>query len=53
MKQRKNPVRRPYQAPKLEWHLWQTLMGISLPIGTSALDNPLEDFTNILPEDKQ
>ena len=33
----------PYQPPTLEQHTnWQISTGVSLPIGTSALDNPLE-----------
>ena len=31
-----------YQTPKLEQQTWTGITGISLPIGTSAFDNPLE-----------
>ena len=34
-----------YQPPKLEQHHYHLITGISLPIGASGLDNPLElDF---------
>jgi hypothetical protein len=39
----KKSNRKPYQPPQLEQHTnWIQTTGISLPIGTSALDNPLE-----------
>jgi hypothetical protein len=35
----------PYHHPKLEIQMWQTLTGVSLPIGTLGLpENPLEAF---------
>jgi hypothetical protein len=35
--------KKPYQAPQLEQHTaWVGMTGVSLPIGTNALDNPLE-----------
>jgi hypothetical protein len=35
--------KKPYQSPQLEQHCtWVGTTGISLPIGTNALDNPLE-----------
>jgi hypothetical protein len=34
---------KPYKSPRLEQHkTWIQTTGVSLPIGTSALDNPLE-----------
>jgi hypothetical protein len=35
-------LRLSYQPPLLEPCLWVQVTGVSLPIGTSALDNPLE-----------
>jgi hypothetical protein len=33
----------PYSVPKLEQHtVWVETTGVSLPIGTNTLDNPLE-----------
>ncbi len=35
--------KKPYSPPHLEQHTtWVQLTGVSLPIGTTALDNPLE-----------
>jgi hypothetical protein len=33
---------KPYEVPKLENQTWTGITGISLPIGTSTLDNPFE-----------
>ena len=39
----KKSNKEPYQTPKLEQYtIWTQTTGVSLPIGTSALDNPLE-----------
>ncbi len=35
--------KKPYSKPHLESHtIWVQLTGVSLPIGTTALDNPFE-----------
>jgi hypothetical protein len=48
MKAEPSVTHKPYKFPNLEQHLWTNITGVSLPIGTSALDNPLEKTLQLL-----